>query len=151
MHTMPALLAVLAVAGFILFILWQQKRERYPALPAPISTYEREIIGDEFADMVLKTSNEVPVVVDFYARWCGPCHDFAPVMAEMARDYNGSFLLARVDFDQNPQLVKHFKVTCIPTIALFRNGEKLDGFEGGQQPHQVRYFLAKHGINAKTA
>lgn len=145
MHILLLLLVIVGVALALYWIVTQQRQP--PSLPAPISPFERDISAKEFHDMVLKTSVDTPVLVDFFAGWCGPCHAFAPVLAEMARDYNGAFLLARVDFEQNIDLAKHFKVSCLPTVALFRDGERIDGFEGSQQQHQLRYFLAKHGIN----
>jgi putative thioredoxin len=145
---MHILLALAAIIGIIGFLFWLRQRQRYPALPAPLSAFEREVSADEFAQMVMETSRETPVLVDFYARWCGPCHRFAPTLAELARDYNGAFLLARIDYDKSTDLIRQYKVECVPTVMLFRGGEKIDGFEGGQLAHQVRYFLAKNGIKA---
>jgi len=148
---MHIFLLLAALALFMIFLFWQGGAQRAPGLPAPISPFERDIKAAEFHEMVLSASHQVPVMVDFYASWCGPCHAFAPVLAEMARDYNGGFLLARVDYDANTDLVRQYRVTCIPTVALFRNGEQIDGFEGGQMPHQVRYFLAKNGVTPANA
>jgi putative thioredoxin len=143
MHPVLVLFGIIAV---VLFMLWRQKQQRNPALPAPLSPFERDVRASEFENMVLESSRQTPVLVDFYARWCGPCHRFAPVIAEVAKEFNGGFLLARVNFDESQALIERYGVTCIPTVALFQNGTRVDGFEGGRSDHQLRYFLATHGI-----
>lgn len=143
---MPLVIFLLVAAAFCFYLYTQWQPRQLPVLPAPASEFERDIKPADFGEMVLGNSARVPVLVDFYARWCGPCHMFAPVLAEAAREYQGAFLLARVDYDQSSGLIKQYAIECVPTIKLFRNGECVDGFEGGQQPHQLRYFLAKNNI-----
>lgn len=143
---MPLAILLIVVAAFCFYLYTQWQPRQLPNLPAPVSEFERDIDPADFGDMVLANSARVPVVVDFYARWCGPCHRFAPVLAEVAKEFNGAFLLARVDYDRSPELIRQYGIQCVPTIKLFRQGESVDGFEGGQLAHQLRYFLAKNGI-----
>ena len=111
-----------------------------------LSPYEREINGRQFDSLVLQHSSVTPVLVDFYAHWCGPCHAFSPVLSELAKACDGSFLLAKIDFDQNKALAAECGVTALPGVVLFRDGKRVDGFDGGRLPHTLRYFLAKNGI-----
>ncbi len=75
-----------------------------------------------FEDEVLKS--EVPVLVDFWASWCAPCRQVAPVMDQIAEEYEGSLKVAKVDVDAESELAGHFGISSIPTIALFEPGEQ---------------------------
>ena len=138
-----------AVALVLVFLFRSaQRSEDVPRIDqTPQSPYEREINSSEFPSLVIEHSNNTPVLVDFYADWCGPCHAFSPVLSEMAKACDGSFLLAKIDFDKNKELAADYGVTALPAIALFKGGEKIDGFSGGRLPHTLRFFLAKNGID----
>ncbi len=101
---------------------------------------------DGFEADVLQKSLQVPVLVDFWAEWCGPCKTLSPILEKLAADYNGAFVLAKVDVDKEPQLGAAFQVRSIPTVFLVKDGQLVDGFPGALPEGQVREFLKHHGI-----
>ena len=101
-------------------------------------------------DVILK-SKEVPVLVDFWAGWCEPCKALGPILEKLAAEFNGGFLLAKVDVDKEQQLAGYFQVKSIPTVMLLKNGQIVDGFPGALPENQLREFLKHHEIVAKEA
>ena len=104
-----------------------------------------------FEAEVLQKSLEVPVLVDFWAEWCGPCKTLGPILEKLAGDYNGAFRLAKVDVDKEPQLAGAFQVRSIPTVFLVKGGQLVDGFPGALPEGQLREFLQHHGIEPLAA
>jgi putative thioredoxin len=101
-------------------------------------------------DVILK-SKQVPVLVDFWAAWCGPCKSLGPVLEKLAQDYGGGFLLAKVDVDKEQQLAGYFQIKSIPTVVLLKDGQIVDGFPGALPEGQVREFLQHHGVQPMVA
>lgn len=99
-----------------------------------------------FENEVLQGSLTTPVLVDFWATWCGPCRTLGPILEKLAGEYGGAFKLAKIDCDKEQQLAGMFGVRSIPTVVLIRDGQILDGFAGALPESQVREFLAKHNI-----
>jgi putative thioredoxin len=104
-----------------------------------------------FEDTVIRTSLETPVLVDFWATWCGPCKTLGPVLEKLAADYNGAFELAKVDVDAEQELAAAFQIRSVPTVMLVKGGQLVDGFPGALPEGQLREFLTHHGITPAPA
>jgi putative thioredoxin len=138
--------ALAFVAGVLLHRHLTRGKVNATEVPLPLSSYEASVTTASFDSMVLKTSNETPVLVDFYAAWCPPCQYLGPVLAEMARNYRGKFLLAKVDVDAERSLSQAYNIKSMPTVILFRDGRSVAQFVGARQEHSVRFFLAQNGV-----
>ena len=99
-----------------------------------------------FEQDVLLKSKEVPVLVDFWAPWCGPCKTLGPILEKLAGEFNGGFLLAKVDVDKEQQLAAYFQIKSVPTVMLVKDGQIVDGFPGALPEGQLREFLTHHGV-----
>ena len=104
-----------------------------------------------FEDTVIRKSLETPVLVDFWATWCGPCKTLGPVLEKLAADYNGAFELAKVDVDAEQELATAFQIRSVPTVMLVKGGQLVDGFPGALPEGQLREFLKHHGIEPAEA
>ena len=99
-----------------------------------------------FEDAVIRKSLETPVLVDFWATWCGPCKTLGPLLEKLAADFNGAFELAKVDVDAEQELAAAFQIRSVPTVMLVKDGQLVDGFPGALPEGQLREFLKHHGI-----
>lgn len=100
---------------------------------------------------VLAKSIETPVLVDFWAEWCGPCKTLGPILEKLAAEFNGAFRLAKVDTEKEQQVAAAFQIRSIPTVFLVKDGQLVDGFQGALPEGQVREFLKHHGIEPAAA
>ncbi len=108
-------------------------------LDAELASFEQDVINK---------SKETPVLVDFWAEWCGPCKQVGPVLEKLATEYNGAFVLAKVDVDKEQQLASYFQIKSIPTLMLLKDGKIVDGFPGALSEVQIKEFLTHHQITA---
>ena len=88
--------------------------------------------------------SDVPVLVDFWATWCGPCKAIAPVLDELSGEYDSKARIVKIDVDQNPNLAAQYGIRSIPTLFVFKNGEKVDATMGMQPKAQLAALLDKH-------
>ncbi|MBW8367826.1 MAG: thioredoxin [Arenimonas sp.] len=105
----------------------------------------------QFEQDVLLKSKEVPVLVDFWAPWCGPCKTLGPILEKLAAEFNGGFLLAKVDVDEQKELAGYFQIKSVPTVMLVKDGQIVDGFPGALPEGQLREFLTHHGVTPLAA
>ena len=100
---------------------------------------------------VLARSHKQPVLVDFWAAWCGPCRMLMPLLARLADEYQGRFHLAKVETDNERELAAQYGIRSLPTVKLFRNGTVVDEFMGAQTESAVRAFIDRHLPRAADA
>ena len=106
--------------------------------------YSIQVTSETFETDVLKKSQETPVLVDFYAEWCGPCKSLGPILERLAEEYAGAFVLAKVDSDAEQMLVTSMGVRSLPTVVLFKDGQPADHFMGALPEGEIRAILDKH-------
>ncbi|WP_243031059.1 thioredoxin [Thermus altitudinis] len=84
------------------------------------------------------------VLVDFWAEWCAPCRMIAPILEELAREYAGKVVVAKLDVDENPKTAMRFRVMSIPTVILFKNGQPVEVLVGAQPKRNFEAKIQKH-------
>jgi thioredoxin 1 len=105
------------------------------------TTKALEITDDNFAQVI---QNENPVLVDFWATWCGPCRMLAPVMDELAEEAAGKFVVGKLDVDKNPQTSLAYGVKSIPTLIIFKNGKEVEKIVGTIPKATIKEKLVAH-------
>ncbi len=103
-----------------------------------------EIDGGSFQQLVIEQSKKVPIVLDFWAAWCAPCLMLGPLLEELAKKYDGKFVLAKVDVNDNQQLAQEYGIAGIPAVKMFKDGRVVDGFVGSIPEPLVRKWLDKN-------
>ncbi len=106
-------------------------------MPQPL-----HLTDSQFEDEVIKS--DIPVLIDFWATWCGPCRMIAPIVEELANEYNGKAKICKLDVDNNQQTAMKFGIRSIPTILIFKGGEVVDTIIGAVPKHQIVAKLDNH-------
>ena len=107
------------------------------------SPYIIDVTRENYAQ-VMEASFKVPVLIDFWASWCQPCQVLMPVLARLAEEYQGKFLLGKLNTEQEQEIAAQFGIRSIPNVKLFRNGQPVDEFLGALPERSVREFIDRH-------
>lgn len=102
-----------------------------------------DVTDATFEDLVVKRSHEVPVIVDLWAPWCGPCRTLGPIIEQVVAESGGRVELAKVNVDENPAVSAAFRVQSIPAVYAVAGGKVVDSFIGAQPEHQVRAWVER--------
>ena len=102
---------------------------------------EMKFTTANFEEEVLKS--EIPVLVDFYADWCGPCQMMAPVIGQLAVEYEGRVKIGKLNVDENPEVMAEYKIMSIPTMIIFRNGEVFSKEVGASSKKEVEKAIGR--------
>ncbi|MGH4027057.1 MAG: tetratricopeptide repeat protein [Pseudonocardiaceae bacterium] len=113
------------------------------ATPGGAGRWVKDVTEQSFQTDVVQRSLQVPVVVDLWATWCGPCKQLSPVLERLAEAAGGAWVLAKVDVDANPGIAQLFGVQSIPTVVAIAGGQPVDAFSGAMPEPQIREWLAR--------
>jgi len=102
---------------------------------------EIDVTDKDFEAEVIEKSKTIPVVVDFWASWCGPCMALKPTLEKLAKEYEGKFILAKAATDDNQDSASKFAVMSIPSVKLFKDGKVIDEFTGAQPEATIKKWL----------
>ena len=102
---------------------------------------EIEVTDANFNEEVIEKSKTTPVLVDFWASWCGPCVSLKPVLEKIAKEYEGKLILAKAATDDNQNAASKFGIMSIPAVKLFKDGEVIDEFVGAQPEATIKQWL----------
>ena len=111
------------------------------AQAAAPSAYIKDSSLQTFAADVLEASREVPVIVDVWAPWCGPCKQLGPALEKVVNEAKGAVRLVKVNIDENQEIARQLRIQSIPTVYAFKNGQPVDGFMGAIPESQIRTFV----------
>lgn len=116
----------------------------------PTPSYSFDVTSADFDKQVVQASFDQPVLVDFWAEWCAPCKVMLPILEQIAEDYQGELLLAKVNCDVEQDIVGRIGIQALPTVVLFKDGKVVDGFQDAQPESAIRAMLAPHVVMPET-
>jgi putative thioredoxin len=122
-----------------------------PGSTGPTSAHVLDVSEEDFEEQVLRRSLQVPVLIDFWADWCGPCKQLSPVLERLAEEFGGAWVLAKVDVEANQQLAGQLQIQSIPAVFLALGGRLVPGFTGALPEAELRQFLEQVLAAAKQA
>jgi len=105
--------------------------------------YVKDVTSETFMNEVIEESKSTPVIVDFWAPWCGPCKELGPNIEKAVNNANGKVILAKVNIDENQAIAAQLRVQSIPTVYAFVDGQPVDGFAGAQPESAINEFVKK--------
>lgn len=108
------------------------------------SPYIIEVTDENFQSVILESSMQQPVLIDFWATWCQPCQVLMPLLAKLADEYKGKFILAKINTEEQQAIAAQFQIRSIPAVKLVYQGKLVDEFAGALPESEVRAFLDKH-------
>jgi len=118
---------------------------------APASDLVKDSDTKRFMQDVIETSRKVPVIVDFWAPWCGPCKQLGPLLEKVVKQAGGKVRLVKINVDENQQLAAQMRVQSIPAVFAFVNGQPVDGFMGALPESQIKQFIDRLGGQGSAA
>jgi putative thioredoxin len=137
-----------AMAGAVDLSALKRRAESSPAAAPPAAAdgdtgaaWIVDVTEATFQAEVVERSMQVPVVVDLWATWCGPCKQLSPVLERLAREARGTWVLARIDVDDNPRIAQLFQVQSVPTVIAIAGGQPVEAFAGAQPEPQIRQWI----------
>src|SRR5207302_8343727 len=116
--------------------------------PAAGAALVKDVSTADFMAEVVDASFDQPVIVDFWAPWCGPCKQLGPLLEKTVRAANGAVRMVKLNIDENPEIAQQMRIQSIPAVYAFKDGRPVDGFVGAQPESQVKQFVQRLGGGA---
>src|SRR5258708_336515 len=111
----------------------------------PVAAAVKDVTTASFMAEVVDASLDQPIIVDFWAPWCGPCKQLGPILEKIVRAANGAVRMVKLNIDENPEIAQQMRIQSIPAVYAFKDGRPVDGFVGAQPESQVKQFVQRLG------